>query len=144
MGHPARIGDKRGEWLYYAAVTADRMYRVRTADLNDGALTAEQLAARVEPFADKTMSDGLTMDLEDNIYITDMEHSAILSLGMTRLEETGAIDSYWRAMFLIGIVPALLTVPLLTMEELAPLLAKKLLAPIWAPRKSELPPRTRR
>jgi MFS family permease len=38
--------------------------------------------------------------------------AAILSLGMTRLEETKAIGSYWRAMFLIGIVPALLTVPI--------------------------------
>ncbi|MGP0065033.1 MAG: MFS transporter [Isosphaeraceae bacterium] len=38
--------------------------------------------------------------------------AAILSLGMTRLEETGAIGSYWRAMFLVGIVPALLTIPI--------------------------------
>ncbi len=38
--------------------------------------------------------------------------AALLSLAMTRLEETGAIGSYWRAMFLIGIVPALLTVPI--------------------------------
>ncbi len=38
--------------------------------------------------------------------------AAILSLGMTRLEETGAIGSYWRGMFLIGIVPALLTIPI--------------------------------
>src|SRR5262249_18664673 len=38
--------------------------------------------------------------------------AALLSLAMTRLEETGAIGSYWRAMFLIGIIPALLTIPI--------------------------------
>jgi sugar lactone lactonase YvrE len=88
--------DKRGEWLYYAAVTAERMYRVRTADLNDMALTAEQLAARVEDFAEKTMSDGLSMDLDDNIYITDMEHSAILSLGKDRRLRTLLVDARLR------------------------------------------------
>jgi MFS family permease len=38
--------------------------------------------------------------------------AAVLSLLMTRLHETGAIASYWRGMFLIGIIPALLTVPI--------------------------------
>src|SRR5262249_28224030 len=38
--------------------------------------------------------------------------AAILSLCMTRLEETGAITSYWRAMFVVGIIPALLTIPI--------------------------------
>ena len=35
----------------------------------------------MQNFAAKTLSDGLTMDERDDIYISDMEHSAILSLG---------------------------------------------------------------
>ncbi len=72
--------DKRGEWLYFAPVTNNHLYRVRSADLRDPALNAEELLARIETFAEKTMSDGLTMDNKDNIYITDPEHSAILAL----------------------------------------------------------------
>jgi sugar lactone lactonase YvrE len=76
--------DKRGEWLYYGSVNGDRMYRVATKDLNDESLSPEALAAKVQDFAPKTLSDGLTMDLLDNIYIGDMEHSAILTLSPDR------------------------------------------------------------
>jgi sugar lactone lactonase YvrE len=72
--------DRRGEWLYFAPVTSNHMYRVRARDLDDESLDAEALAARVEPFALKTMSDGITMDLDDTIYISDLEHSAVVTL----------------------------------------------------------------
>lgn len=72
--------DKQGEWLYYAPVTNRHMYRVRTKNLLNKNLTAEQLAEKVEIFAAKTMTDGLTMDLEGNIYLSDADDSAILTL----------------------------------------------------------------
>ena len=80
--------DKRGEWLYYGSVTGDRMYRIATKDLNDTSLSAEVLATKVQDFAAKTLSDGLTMDVADNIYVSDMEHSAILTLGPDRTLKT--------------------------------------------------------
>jgi len=76
--------DKRGEWLYYGAVTADRMYRVATKDLNDPSLSPDVLGNRVQDFAAKPLSDGITMDIHDTIYVSDMEHSAILALGPDR------------------------------------------------------------
>ncbi len=76
--------DSRGEWLYYGPVTGDRLYRVRTRDLDDSSLSAAELAARVENFAPKTLSDGLTMDVNDDVYLSDMEHSAIVRLGQNR------------------------------------------------------------
>jgi len=76
--------DARGEWLYYGAVTGSRLYRVRTRDLNDAALSPADLSARVENFAAKTLSDGITMDVDDNIYLSDMEHSAVVRLGQDR------------------------------------------------------------
>ena len=76
--------DTRGERLYYGSVNADRLYRIATKDLNDEALTPAALAAAVQDFAAKTLSDGLTMDLADNIFLSDMEHSAILTLGPDR------------------------------------------------------------
>ena len=66
-----------GAWLYYGAVTGSRMYRVRTKDLLDASLDEAALGATVEAFADKTLSDGLTTDDDGNVYLGDMEHSAI-------------------------------------------------------------------
>ena len=58
--------DKRGEWLYYGPVSGGRLCRIRTQDLNDESLTPEGLAAKVEDFGPKTLSDGLSMDIDDN------------------------------------------------------------------------------
>jgi sugar lactone lactonase YvrE len=70
--------DKQGEWLYYGPVSGDRLYRIKTADLLDDSLSPEELAARVVDFAAKTLSDGLTMDTAGNVYLSDMEHNAVV------------------------------------------------------------------
>lgn len=69
--------DRSGQWLYYGPVTGGALWRVSTADLNDANLSDDQLAGKVERFADKTLSDGLTSDDQGNIYLSDMEHAAI-------------------------------------------------------------------
>jgi MFS family permease len=38
--------------------------------------------------------------------------AALISIGLGGLEQTGAIDSAWRMMFVIGVLPALLCVPI--------------------------------
>lgn len=76
--------DAAGEWLYFGAVSASKLYRIQTSVLNDTTLSSEQLAKRIEPYADKTMTDGITMDLDGNLYLTALEHSAILRLGKDR------------------------------------------------------------
>lgn len=87
---PLRIGvdsialDRRGEWLYYGPVNGDRLWRVATRDLNDPTLTPAALAARVEDWAPKTLSDGLSSDAEGNVYVTDPEHGAVLAVGPDR------------------------------------------------------------
>jgi len=72
--------DRDGEWLYFAPVTDDFMYRIRRADLDNEALPPEELARRVERFALKTMSDGITTDLDGNIFLTDPDQSAIVMM----------------------------------------------------------------
>jgi len=88
--------DEPGEWLYYGAVTGDRMYRVPTSALKDETLSNAELAARVEGFADKTLSDGLTMDRAGNIYLSDMEHSAVVLLRPDRTLSTLLKDTKLR------------------------------------------------
>ena len=72
--------DRRGEWLYFAPVTSNHMYRVRRTDLDDAAQGGTGIADRVERFALKTASDGITTDLEDNVYLSDPDNSAIVVL----------------------------------------------------------------
>lgn len=69
--------DRQNQWLYFAAVTATAMYRVRVADLLNPALSAGELEDRVERWADKSESDGITTDNDGNVYLSDPGHSAI-------------------------------------------------------------------
>ena len=80
--------DRDGEWLYYGAVSGDRMYRIRTSDLRDASLEHDALGARVEDYAAKTLSDGITTDSAGNVYLSDMEHSAVVLLKTDRTLET--------------------------------------------------------
>lgn len=83
LGMPIRIAvdsialDREGKWLYYGAVNGETLYRVATEHLMNPSLSGEELGALVEAYAPKTMSDGLTSDLGGNIYLSDMEHSAV-------------------------------------------------------------------
>jgi sugar lactone lactonase YvrE len=99
---PIRIGvdsitlDTRGEWLYYAPFTGDRLYRIATRDLNDTSLSGDALGTKVEDFAPKTISDGLGRDDEGNVYITDPEHAAVLAVGPDRRLRTIVKDTKCR------------------------------------------------
>ncbi|KZZ60612.1 hypothetical protein A3762_15495 [Oleiphilus sp. HI0125] len=70
--------DREAKWLYFAPVSDEAMYRVPVSALIDESLPRDELYARIERFAAKTMSDGLTTDNAGNIYISDIEHSAIV------------------------------------------------------------------
>ena len=80
--------DRNGEYLYYGAVNGDRMYRIRAVDLSNPSLDDTELGRRVEDYGPKTLSDGLTTDGDGNVYLSDMEHSAIVLLKPDRTLET--------------------------------------------------------
>ncbi|WP_052249533.1 L-dopachrome tautomerase-related protein [Tateyamaria sp. ANG-S1] len=90
-GSPAKIGinpitiDPTNTWVYFAPMTANAMYRVRTTDLLDASLSDDALAAKVERYGDKVISDGSTVDAEGNVYITAMTDNAI---GVTKPDGT--------------------------------------------------------
>jgi sugar lactone lactonase YvrE len=65
------------EWLYYGAISGSGLFRVRLRDLRDERLPAAQLARRIERVGDKPLSDGMSIDLAGNVYITDVEHGSI-------------------------------------------------------------------
>ncbi len=45
------------------------LYRIKADDLADGKLDSKSLAERVQRSSDKPVSDGITIDKENNIYL---------------------------------------------------------------------------
>ncbi|MEO1037458.1 MAG: L-dopachrome tautomerase-related protein [Pseudomonadota bacterium] len=80
--------DAAGDWLYYGPMHARSMYRVRAADLRDVELSAEDLSARVERWADKPICDGISVDDAGNVYLGDLAANAIGVIGQDRRYRT--------------------------------------------------------
>jgi sugar lactone lactonase YvrE len=72
--------DENNDYLYYASISADKLYRIPYADLIDRSITQGQLSSAVEAVGEKTMTDGMAMDSQGNIYLSDLEHSAIVRM----------------------------------------------------------------
>jgi sugar lactone lactonase YvrE len=69
--------DLRNEWVYFGPMHGRGLYRVRAADLADGQLGADVLAQRVERYADKPISDGISIDKDGNIYLGELAENAV-------------------------------------------------------------------
>lgn len=76
--------DYENEWLYYGAINHDGLFRIRVADLRDATRPPSQLYNKVERFSDKPLSDGLSIDLSGNVYVTDVEHGSVFIVGQDR------------------------------------------------------------
>ena len=72
------------DWLYYGALSGSGLYRVRLEDLRNTQMKPAELADRVERFSDKPLSDGLSIDVAGNVYITDIEHNAVFAVSPER------------------------------------------------------------
>jgi len=69
--------DADNRWLYYGPMHGTSMYRVRTADLINGELSDDELAARVEWFGNKPVSDGSSVNNAGDVLISDVGNNAI-------------------------------------------------------------------
>lgn len=69
--------DRQGGWLYYHAVTAVTMYRIKTSALIDESLTPEQLAKKVEKLGATPKPDGMLEGRDGTVYLTAFEENAI-------------------------------------------------------------------
>jgi hypothetical protein len=95
--------DAAGGWLYYQALTGRTMYRVPTAALCDRSLSAEELAERVERFAESGVSDGLWYG-NGGVYVSSLEDGAIKHVGADGRVTTVVKDSriVWPDSFAMG------------------------------------------
>ena len=76
------------EWVYFGAISGSGLYRVPLKDLTTRYLPDSQLAAAVEFYATKPLSDGFAVDTDGTIYVTDVEHNAIYRFGRDRKART--------------------------------------------------------
>ena len=65
------------KWLYYGAINGSGLYRIPLRDLANASTPDSQLAARIERYTTKPLSDGFSIDVDGRVYITDVEHSSI-------------------------------------------------------------------
>jgi sugar lactone lactonase YvrE len=69
--------DKEGGWLYYHALTAKTMYRIKTEYLLDESLTSDQLGTKVENLGSTPKPDGMLEGSKGIVYLTAIEENAI-------------------------------------------------------------------
>jgi sugar lactone lactonase YvrE len=81
------------KYLYYKPVTAVTLYRVPTAVLLDTSATPAQVAAAVEKVAVTFPTDGLWMDEQDRLYLSDINGTAVKRLLPNGTIETVVADS---------------------------------------------------
>ena len=75
-----------GRWVYYAAMNHARLHRVPFAALADAGVAEAQLAAQVEDLGPKPLSDGITLDAQGRVILTDIENG-----GLVRREADGRL-----------------------------------------------------
>lgn len=69
--------DSSNEYLYFGPMHGTKLYRIATAPLRDASLPAAELMARVQTYAPRPISDGISIDHDGNIYISDIASNAV-------------------------------------------------------------------
>ncbi len=70
--------DAKGDFLYYHALTGHTLYRIKTAYLKDAGMSESDLESKVENLGQTSAPDGIIEAPDGSVYLTDIEHSAIV------------------------------------------------------------------
>lgn len=80
--------DATGKWLYYASFNSGILHRIPVNSLIDESLVKTQIESTVEKVANITMTDGIYVDAQQRVYLSDVEHSAVVRLNADGKLET--------------------------------------------------------
>lgn len=69
--------DPLGQYVYWAAMSHDGLFRLPLITAIDFNLDPQAIAGKVERVADKPLSDGIRVDKEGTVLITDVEHQGV-------------------------------------------------------------------
>ena len=78
---------KDGQYVYYKAITANTLYRIKTDVLRDASAPPARVAAAVENFSKVFPTDGLWMDRSGTLYLSDVTHNAVTALSNGKLHQ---------------------------------------------------------
>jgi sugar lactone lactonase YvrE len=81
-----------GDYLYYQPITANTLYRIRTDVLRDADASEATIDAAVERYADTFPVDGLWIDAQNRVYLTDITHTAVSRVRTDRSIERLVVD----------------------------------------------------
>jgi sugar lactone lactonase YvrE len=70
--------DSKNGYLYYHALTAHTLYRIKTTFLTDEKLSKKDLESKVENVGQTPAPDGMLEAPDGSVYMTDLEHNAIV------------------------------------------------------------------
>jgi len=70
--------DSRNGYLYYHALTAHKLYRIKTSFLTDEHLSKKDLESKVENVGETPAPDGILEASDGSIYLTDLEQNAVV------------------------------------------------------------------
>src|SRR6188472_146441 len=70
--------DAKNGYLYYHALTAHKLYRIKTSFLTDAHLSEKDLESKVENVGQTPAPDGMLEGPDGGIYLTDLEHNAVV------------------------------------------------------------------
>jgi sugar lactone lactonase YvrE len=80
VGVDGRAFDAKGEWLFFASMTHDSLFKVATATLTDASASADTLGAAIVRVGAKPLSDGIAIDASGRVLVTDIEHGGIMAI----------------------------------------------------------------
>lgn len=81
------------KWFYCGAMNHKTLFRIETRYLKDASLDDQALALHIEAVGTKPLNDGLSIDDQNNVLITDVEHRAIVMMKPDGTLETLIKDS---------------------------------------------------
>jgi sugar lactone lactonase YvrE len=70
--------DLKNGYLYYHALTAHSLYRIKTSFLTDEHISKTDLESKVENVGQTPAPDGMLEAPDGSIYLTDLEHNAVV------------------------------------------------------------------
>ena len=77
VGVDGITADKKNKWLYYAPLSGSKIFKVKISDLINTDLSKEALSQKVKYYAAKSNAGGLSIDKENNLYMTYIESKSI-------------------------------------------------------------------
>jgi hypothetical protein len=93
------------KWLYIASMTNSRLCRVPMSVVLNPATTTASFNRNMEDVGQKPMSDGITIDHDGRILMTDVEHGSIMAFNPARNQLSklgGSRDIVWPDGIVVG------------------------------------------